>query len=167
MLNLIKILDGDRAVRTDRQEMLRALAVTYDDVSLLDLSIISGISNTDYLAKLVAGCAPLLQTSDQDDVNGLVLFSDPELKRGLLEQSDRLLNLSRGSGSVTVDRVGVRRQHGEVAWRCYNSVLAAFRDLETDLEVAEASQQPDRGTDGRIASTDVLATRTKKATTTT
>ncbi|KAI0970291.1 ankyrin repeat-containing domain protein [Xylaria arbuscula] len=114
------------------KEILRTLAIAYEDPSLDELKILADLelkddeSEVDQLCKLVRACGPLLRIYsphewDEESGSQRVTFIHPMAKDALLTQatSRKLLGLSENDD----DKTDVKWQHGILALRCFGYVL--------------------------------------------
>ncbi|KAI0874371.1 ankyrin [Hypoxylon argillaceum] len=134
------------------KEILRTLAISYEDPKIDELKVMAGLDSdddsvdADQVRELIRACGPLLRIysvhewDDYDTGSQRVTFIHPMAKDALLSQatSRQLIGLSEDGN----DQTEVKWQHGILALRCFRYVLT---QIGVDDESAEWDQNPDTG----------------------
>ncbi|TLD32706.1 hypothetical protein PspLS_01007 [Pyricularia sp. CBS 133598] len=137
------IIGRDPEDQHNLTELLRALALAFRPLSILELSVLSDIRNEDKVEELIQRCEPMLELVSQDQNTPTVKFGNTTLKAGFLWESTELVNIS--PEEVPVDTQGqaqgkkeqhpaqanaqvhdeqqdpvLQRFHGVLAMRCFS-----------------------------------------------
>lgn len=104
----------------DIKEMLRCLVVTYEDPTLQELAVLTGLApdelGADELRELIGKC-PSFLVLEGKDIEAKVCFKNDLLKPHLLCNVDKLLGLSEDE---------MKWQHGELALRSFEHLVERF-----------------------------------------
>ena len=124
------------------KEILRTLAIAYEDPTVDELKIIAELNDqpdAQHVLEQIRACGPLLRIYDSDDGYGYlgsmrVTFVHPLAKDSLLKSSRKLIGLSDDDE----DRIEVRWQHGIVALRCLAYTFGQLEPADSHVDWEEA-----------------------------
>ncbi|KAK0724623.1 hypothetical protein B0H67DRAFT_568395 [Lasiosphaeris hirsuta] len=115
------------------KETLRALVLTFEDPTVLELGVLTGMSSTnEELDDMIDKCKPLLV------VKRTVNFMNTAVKAHLLQNSEHLLGISPD---------GVKWQHGILALHCLSHLKEKFGFPEPEVPLPTPDDATERGDD--------------------
>jgi hypothetical protein len=135
----------------DIKELLRCLVMTYEDPTLQELAVLSGLSpdepGADELRELISKCPSFLLLKGKG-IEAKVCFKNDILKPHLLRNVNKLLGLSEDE---------LKWQHGELALRSFAHLLEKFdvpvkpiTDREGDVAATEDANNDAEETDNNV-----------------
>lgn len=135
------------------KEMLRALVLTYEDPTEPELGILTGIDPSKYVAgeatnqpespekfkgeihRLAQKCRPLLVIKRTTEKEVRITFMNAVVKEHLLENSEKLLGLSREA---------MERNHGMFALRAFEHLLEVLNfPEESEVDITPVGSEKD------------------------
>lgn len=120
------------------KEMLQALVLTYEDPTLLELSILAGLpadeQGTNELRELVGRCTSFLTLKGKTEVR--VSFKNVIVKPHLLRHANQLMGVSDEE---------IKWLHGELALRSFSHLMERFDVPEPADKPADASKEAAEG----------------------
>ncbi|KAJ4303185.1 hypothetical protein N0V90_002078 [Kalmusia sp. IMI 367209] len=111
-------------------DLLRVLALTYEDPSLEELAVLAGAEDAEEIRPLVELCSTFLALESTDDKEDVVRFKNDFAKPHLIRQSAKLLGISGDE---------IQWQQGELALRSLAHLISEYT-LPGDDETLEAER---------------------------
>jgi hypothetical protein len=121
----LQILGQDEDAALEIEELMYALAIAYESLTMADLAVLTQIDDPHRLADLVRRCSPVLRLDETCD---RIIFTHPNFK-------EILFALFYGSADST--NPIRRRHHGLVALRCFKHIKALDLSAKTSEPTSE------------------------------
>jgi hypothetical protein len=105
-----QILGQDEDVALEIEELMHALTISYESLTMADLAVLTQIDDLQCLSDLVRRCSPVLRL---DETSEKIIFTHPNFK-------ERLFTLFYGNADPA--NSNRRRYHGLMALRCFKHI---------------------------------------------
>ncbi|KAJ4857717.1 ankyrin repeats (3 copies) domain-containing protein [Trichoderma breve] len=120
------------------KEILRAMVLTYEDPTEVELGVLAGFSSSPEkraeLQNLIKQCRPLISVKRTSKDSPTVAFTNVVVKTHLRDHAKALLGLSEEE---------IRWEHGVLALRCFTHLKETYEDLESESRTTLAGQNQD------------------------